>query len=298
MKNRILIEKALIFSGALILSLVLLSFVVAFVESQDEALCDQVIEVNSLPFYDSFCVEEPFQSYENSSSFLHPDSGCWSCMLSPQTYRFEVVAPSHLEMTLSSELYSSLTNNQTSVYYAIFNACPYEGGTVLSYPVNGNNSQGQCWEEFGEGQGLEVVASCFNEGCCSWSGAPFCYVDGISGYGGNVFNEDETNTGTPPWSFPASSYWMDFYLQPGEYWIFVFAPGCNLSTSYGCIEVEFDGASFLQVQFPLDSLESVEVPLSNSQEIIYEGGHLKKVSEGIYIDFLGRIVKINNDDTK
>lgn len=200
-----------------------LLFQVTYVVAQ---ICSNVTNVTSFPSEFEFCVEQDSDLYYNLSGQLHPDSGCWNCMAEPRWFRFEVAEPGFLQMELFSDLIQPQSGDQAVVYYAVFDNCPDNGGTVLSYPCNCNNPSGDCWSDFGYAQDF-ITYSCFADGPSSveWD----CYYS------------------EPWWNFPTTEYLIEFNVFPGEFWIAVW-PSSNCYSdlnSFGCIEVAFNGYGFL-----------------------------------------------------
>lgn len=267
-----------------------ISLVIAFLITNElrSQTCDDVMDVTSFPFTHDWCLTEgEIEFVENPHSMLDPVFGCWHCMGSPRWFRFTFIEESHLSMEVHSDLTNTWTGfNPVSTYFAVMTDCPFDGGTVLSYPINGNNPSGDCWDDFGGEQWNDdtdesdfITWSCWEDGCCSWSPGVYCYPSGVEQ---PPFDLDEVDGGQPPWNFPSHSYMIEWNVDPGEYWIAVFPPtSCtSFTTAVGCISVTFDGLGFLSLENIGPEIELVSTP---------EG--LKVDIDGVRFDLLGRRIK-------
>jgi len=202
-----------------------------------QSTCSDATQVTSLPFQDTFCTPQNIQTIQsNPAGMLHPQYGCWSCIVNAQWY--ELTTDEYgglLTMSLQFDLTNpfSPSTNHVAGYYAIFNACPEYSGTVISYPCNCNNSSGECWDTFGNNNS-------FIESSCFWS-APY-------GWPYNLYCQSSE----PNWNFPSDEYQITFNTEPSTtYHIAVFpSASCWLATAYGCVDVEFFGPIMLSLPEP------------------------------------------------
>ncbi len=228
--------------------------------------CPESIDVESLPFFDSWCVENPIDPADrittcNEFSFLDDTFGCWHSISLPRWYKITTgETGGEITMTVSSDLckYTGLDQAEgdtvncglMTCYYSVFDDCPSNGGHILSYPSNGIGFGVECWDEYSGDDGF-IVSSCFQNGCCGWPGGIYCFPDPspLAPY-----NADDTNQGEPPFNFPTTNYSITFDLAAATNYYFVIHPSsstCGSSTpiySFGCMSVEFDGPAFLDIQ--------------------------------------------------
>lgn len=252
-------------------------YAIIFLTFKSQAQCEHT-DIDVLPYSSEWCLSETGQNYENPNGILDWTYGCWYCMYEPEAFVFNVIEESNLTMTLLSDLTQVWSGSESVVYYAVFDGCPFDGGRILSYPINGNNIAGDCWEEFQSGNQLDIIYSCWNRGCCGYD-SPVCYIQDVEGpcLAGNGCDSDELNDGHPHWNFPTESYQIEFNLQPGEYWFYIFAPTlCNDEPStLGCINVQFAGPTLL-------NLEYIEIQTQTEEPPTLE--------DVIYFDTLGRLI--------
>ena len=227
-------------------------------QDSDVVICSEAIVVDQLPYTDSWCLEQPMTSadsifYENTNSFLDPDSGCWHCLTLPRFYEINTGGfNEQLTMNVDFDLCATWGNcGQMVGYYTVFNDCPENGGTVLSYPSNGMNPSGECWDEF-SGNDEFIAWSCWHDGCCGWDDSQiYCYPSIIPM---GPFDSNDTDNGEAPWNFPTTQYSVTFNLEAfTTYYICIWPSGnCGSEWSdptftWGCIDVEFEGPIILAI---------------------------------------------------
>jgi hypothetical protein len=231
--------------------------------------CPTAIDVDALPFYDEWCVENPIDTADrisicNPYGFLDVDWGCWSTIALPRWYKITSGEfGGEVTMNVTSDLCAfhwlddptqddTLNCGDMVCYYTVFDGCPLEGGKILSYPSNAIGTTAfECWDEFG-GDPDFIVSSCWHDGCCNWGNGVYCYPDPTPL---SPYNSTQTSEGEAPWNFPTTNYSVTFNLQPfKDYW-FVIHPSSGTCTAseitgvdtytFGCMTVSFDGVNLL-----------------------------------------------------
>ena len=222
----------------------------------DVVICENAIEITELPFYDDWCTDNPTGCLDtiylaNPYSMLDPIYGCWNCINSPRWYLINSgLTGGQFTIDFGFDLCNEDTANCGEMigYYAIFNDCPLDGGTVLSYSCNCFNPMGECWDEFG-GDDSFIASSCWIEGCCGWDedDGPFCYPGGQNITDPIPF--DEIGQGEPPWNYAGTNFQVTFNADPNtEYYLCVFgSASCTNpdplyhSFSWGCMDIVVTG---------------------------------------------------------
>jgi hypothetical protein len=202
------------------------------------AQCES-IEILELPFVYEWCEgEDDYYEINNSCFFLDPICGCWDSLNNPQFFTFTTGAGGVVTLHITGEIYNNAIDPPyfgSPTYYAFFDACPFLGGNVLSYPTSAVGTPFfNCWE--------------YNSS-----------VE-ISSYIAYDINGNLTQLTTDPTNLiqPSAEYYLDIILQPNtEYFLYVGFPGSqfNSVSSWGCIEVEIFGPLILGTETPLSISE-------------------------------------------
>jgi len=240
-----------------------LSVVIILISLNTWAQCYDAIPVEELPFSHSFCVGEDVETlYSNPYTSNTVIYGCWSQMPNSQWYLVESNEfGGVITMTVESDLTNPFSPNTNYVHtiYAVFNSCPEDGGTILSYPCNCFNPQGECWDEFGGNDS-------FIQSSCVWTNI----ATGVYHW--------ECQGSEPWWNYGGANYQITFELEPNtSYWFSVFPPmSVNPYPSYGCIDVTFEGANILGLP------EFCEVSNNNGVISVTEGNTLLRSTDLIH----------------
>jgi hypothetical protein len=201
------------------------------------AQCDTAVVVESLPYQDSFCTPNYIETLiQNPYQQNTPVFGCWNAIINSHWYIIES-GPfgGPLTMTVDSDLFNPQWPNEQNVHtlYAVFTECPADGGTIISYPCNCFNPQGECWDQFGGG-GDFIQSSCIwtdiTTGSFHW----------------------ECQGSEPWWNFGGAHYQITFDMDANTTYYIAVWPSNNIFQLpvYGCIDVLFSGPLLLELPEP------------------------------------------------
>ena len=213
----------------------------------------------TLPFSETICFEDGDCNFtQNNYPISHPTFGCWTCLNNPTYYVVTPTEDTYVVLDIDPTLFSHLpSNTQPQVAgFILFDGCPNNGGETLLRPWS--YSGGACWDwsimDIYCGWSQSLLAPNLNQGCV---------------------------TSTPSYTGMAHEVTMGFNLEAGhEYWFCIFPQGgCPPFTStctWGCIDVNFTGLSFLDLQPEPITIERPEPKPPRFERIMIEG-------RGIYI---------------
>lgn len=183
--------------------------------------------------------------YCNPHSFIHPDSGCWSSINLGRWFYLETGNPPVAPTTInaSGDLCANWGNCGCMViHYYLFNACPEEGGTILSYPSLAiGTGDFECWEGFGNNE-IDILDFCIETCGALWDGT--CWSEPMDPY--------------PAYNSAGNGFDMTIQLQPNtEYWLCLAptgncngtngAPGASDNYTWGDLCLTISGPNVLDI---------------------------------------------------
>lgn len=189
--------------------------------------CDEATQITSLPFYDTWCVEQSDQvEYCNPCYFLDPSCGCWDALQNPRFFEFETGAGGLVTFHVSGDLCNTAGFCGGNTYYTLFDACPFEGGTVVSSPTSASGTQ------------------LFN--CWNYSGNVVTYYNYKELVTGNWLTTSDPSGLIQP----GVEYYIQMILSPNtSYFLSIQMPGScfNNAWTWGCVEFEMLGLGILEL---------------------------------------------------